>query len=358
VACLAISSLAAADQYSIIYSLPTPTSQGTIRIPGLTGSGGKLYGETATGGTNNRGTVYSINVDGTGYQVLRSLTDGGLTTPTISGSKLYGAQYGPGGSVFSMNLDGTSFTTLKSFGSAGPNEPVAPIAVSGSSIYFTTFGFGPETKPTLYSNSATSSTINWTLAPSSGLNINGNTGVVVSGSKVYGANNSNQLYSVNTDGTGLQTLQSLPGQLFSELNIIGSTLYGSAGGVAFSVATNGSNLQTIHTFSGGLNGSGTVGTMIQSLTGTLIGTTTEGGQFGGGTLFEMNTNGSAFHLLHSFGGPGDASTPNGNIVQLGNSIYGVTQSGKIFAYVVPEPSTYALAAMGVVALLASRRRKA
>ena len=69
---------------------------------------------------DDEGTVYSINADGTGYQVLHSFTgtasDGNEPVPglTVVGSTLVGVTSAGGSSndgvVFSINTDGPGFS--------------------------------------------------------------------------------------------------------------------------------------------------------------------------------------------------------------------------------------------------------
>ena len=94
--------------------------------------GSKLYGTTFEGGSETGGTVFSINLDGSEYQTLYSFQYGygngtsgygSLAGLTTAGSKLYGTtleggQYN-GGTLFSMNLDGSDFQVLRSFDSTG-----------------------------------------------------------------------------------------------------------------------------------------------------------------------------------------------------------------------------------------------
>lgn len=87
-------------------------------------SNGKLYGTTSGGGTNGEGIVYRIDTTGSNFLVLRNLggTDGGSPwTGVIQASDglIYGATatggFGVGGTVFKMNLDGSGFAVVKEF---------------------------------------------------------------------------------------------------------------------------------------------------------------------------------------------------------------------------------------------------
>ena len=99
-----------------------------------------LYGTTEAGGTNGVGTIFSINANGTGYTVLYSFAGGssGGAEPTgdltLVGSTLYGTTQAGGaygdGTIFSINTDGTGYQLLYSLpGGAGGNDPAAGLAL-------------------------------------------------------------------------------------------------------------------------------------------------------------------------------------------------------------------------------------
>src|SRR5262249_46963216 len=63
---------------------------------------------------------------------------------------------------------------------------------------------------------------------------------------------------------------------------------------------------------------------------TLFGTTTVGGPFGygDGTIFRVNTDGTAFKVLHQFADyPGDGADCYAGLVGSGNRLYGTTTDG-------------------------------
>src|SRR5262249_25789896 len=98
---------------------------------------------------------------------------------------------------------------------------------------------------------------------------------------------------------------------------------------------------------------------------TIYGVAANGGQFGKGTLFSMNLDGSHFQVLHSFaGGPNDGARPSlRGLTFSGNTLYGVTESGgtlragTVFAPVVREPAAIVpgLCALAGLLVAASRR---
>jgi uncharacterized repeat protein (TIGR03803 family) len=172
-------------------------------------AGSTLYGTTSSGGSNNFGTVFQINTDGSGYSVLHhfSNTPGDGYVPLsgliLSGSTLYGTTSGADhshGTVFQINTNGTGFAILYGFGLtvADGYTPYGPLTLSNSTLYGTT--------------------------------------------QYGGSNNLGTVFQINTDGTSYQVLYNfgsggaLGGNPKGSLVLSDSTLYGVANGVLFSLA--------------------------------------------------------------------------------------------------------------------------
>src|SRR5437868_6670587 len=102
---------------------------------GLVLFGNNLYGTTYYGGTNGRGTVFSVSTDGNDFTVLHTFSasqppdytnfdgeypQGGLV---LLGSTLYGTTINGGtnsggyGTLFSIGTNGSDFTAIESFNS-------------------------------------------------------------------------------------------------------------------------------------------------------------------------------------------------------------------------------------------------
>jgi uncharacterized repeat protein (TIGR03803 family) len=94
-----------------------------LRDTTLEGGDGALYGTTGEGGSNDLGTVFKLNKDGSGYAVLRSFRfmsrDGYRPHGLVEGCDglLYGTTAGYAGTVFKLNKDGSDYAVLHSFGS-------------------------------------------------------------------------------------------------------------------------------------------------------------------------------------------------------------------------------------------------
>jgi uncharacterized repeat protein (TIGR03803 family) len=175
---------------------------------GLTLSGSTLYGTTINGGNNNLGTVFSINTDGSGFTLLHEFAGGANdgwrpeSDLTISGLTLYGTTSLGGannrGTIFSINTNGSGYTPLHEFagGANDGDSPLAGLTLSGSTLYGTTQGGGDNGRGTIFSINTNGS--GFTLLHefaggaddgSLGLFILGTprAGLTLSGSTLYGA---------------------------------------------------------------------------------------------------------------------------------------------------------------------------
>ena len=156
-------------------------------------------------------------------------------------------------------------------------------------------------------------------------------GLILSGNTLYGTTygdcfyNCGTVFKVNTDGTGFTNLHvftadSNPYATNSDganpqagLILSGNALYGTAAdggsfgnGTVFKVNTDGSGFVNLHNFTRpdgntltNSDGASPYAGLILS-GNTLYGTASAGGSFGGGTLFAVNTDGTGFATLHSF----------------------------------------------------------
>ena len=99
-------------------------SDGMQPSAGLVLSGNTLYGTAPNGGISGGGTVFKVNIDGTGFTTLHNFLgrDDGFRPVAglaVSGNVLYGTASAGGnsesGAVFRLGTDGTGFTTLHHF---------------------------------------------------------------------------------------------------------------------------------------------------------------------------------------------------------------------------------------------------
>ena len=121
---------------------------GANPFSGLTLSGDTLYATARTGGAAGYGTVFKLSTNGSNFTTIYSFSSGGdgaypAAGLLLSGSTLYGAASSGGanndGTVFRINVDGTGFTTLHSFsGGSDGGFPKAGLVLSGDTLYGTT----------------------------------------------------------------------------------------------------------------------------------------------------------------------------------------------------------------------------
>ena len=90
-------------------------------------------------------------------------------------------------------------------------------------------------------------------------------------------------------------------------------------------STPGSKYAVLHSF--GASGDGVQPEDKLIAVGTkLYGTTYGGGNYGSGTVFEIEPSGSE-KTIYSFGGTGDGANPYGSLLNLGGTLYGTTANG-------------------------------
>jgi uncharacterized repeat protein (TIGR03803 family) len=83
----------------------------------------------------------------------------------------------------------------------------------------------------------------------------------------------------------------------------------------------------IHSFGSSQDGQNPLGNLIFDSAGNLDGTTSAGGLYGKGTVFEMSPNGTDT-ILHSFGSGNDGQNPFGNVIfDSAGNLYGTTSAG-------------------------------
>ena len=364
--------------YSILHNFAGGESDGFQPFGSLTLAGSTLYGMTSGGRNSYCGTVFKINPDGTGYQILHSFelpengTDGG--TPkgslTLSGSTLYGFTTdgsGPpawtlgGGTVFKINTDGTGYQDLFGFGGNTAGVPLYPAGtpvISGSIIYGMASGYyGGNGNGGVFQINTDGTGCKLLHAfggpPSDGANPFGSLTLV--GSKLYGmtrwggslggSGGYGVIFSMNTDGTGYQILHNFAGQPSDgnnpqqgALTLVGSRLYGmtsaggAGGGVIFSINLDGNGYQILFDFSKvNINNPYLLNGPLGSLTfsgAKLYGMAHGGGHYTGGGVFQINLDGTGFRPLHySNSFSGDGAGPWGDVTLVGSRLYGMTYGG-------------------------------
>ncbi len=384
VACL--SAGMAQSGYTILHSFGGQTnSDGSSSQGGLVSDGSALYGTTTYGGTNDYGTIFSINPDGSGYSVLRefSAQSDGAAGPKGSiisdGSTLYGtaSYYGSNsyGTVFSLETDGSGYLDIHSF-SAYTGDGMMPqsgLISLGSTLYGTTSNGGTVGGGTVFSLdfNGSSSMVLHSFPDFAGDGYLPYSNVIAEAGSLYGTTaftwvtsgpSGGVLYSMSPDGSGYTLLHQfgiqtgdgtfvVGGLLSDSTRLYGTTTFGGPNsyGTIFSVNIDGSDYTNIHSFSS-FTGDGMMPVASLVSDGSrLYGTTLYGGggmpYGGGGVLFALNNDGSGYTILHDFSAQtGDGNSPWCTLLFENNTLYGTTMSGgeldygAVFSYAFPSPT--------------------
>jgi uncharacterized repeat protein (TIGR03803 family) len=338
-----------AQPFTTLHSF-TNGIDGAVPEAGLVLSGNTLYGTARIGGGASNGTVFAVKTDGTGFTTLYSFGYGGDGSDPeagllLSGDTLYGTTH-VGGGVFAVKTDGTGFTTLYSFtGGSDGAYPQGALILSGDTLYGTANSGGTSGLGTVFAvnTDGTGFTTLYSFTdgsdgkrPEAGLLLSGNT---LYGTVAYDGG----VFAVKTNGTGFTTLYSFTGgsdgaNPQDALILSGDTLYGTANsggssgyGTIFAVNTDGTAFTTLYSFTGGSDGANPLAGLLLS-GNVLYGTASAGGDYGYGTVFAVNTDGTGFTTLYSFTNGSDGANPDAGVILSGNTLYGTTMSGGSAGY--------------------------
>ncbi|MEL6558706.1 MAG: MBG domain-containing protein [Bacteroidota bacterium] len=103
----------------------------------------KIWGVNSAGGTNGKGTIYTVNLDGTGLTVVANIpttseSSAGARAPQLINGKVW-VVAGTGGAngygeIYTLDTDGSNFQTVYSF-DVGLRRPVAELIEYNGRIY-------------------------------------------------------------------------------------------------------------------------------------------------------------------------------------------------------------------------------
>lgn len=342
---------ARAQDFKTLHHFGSFPEDGAAPLSGVSLVGNTLFGMTSGGG--NDGTVFSLNTDGSAYNVLFGFRWNIEGVPVgafaISGHILYGTGERGGstwppdkGSIFSVDLQGTN-QILNSWYDFEPffGDGVQPdgVILSDPLLYGVTHFGGQFGHGTVYVFDGSIVSNLYSFAGADGVTPRGSLlldngrlyGVTISGgSSGYGT-----VYAIDTNGTGFRTLHHFTGSTNGEganpqaaLTLSGNLLLGTTSGggawgngTVFGVSIDGTGFRTLHDFT---DGEGARPTAALTLSGsTLYGTTAYGGASNLGTVFTLNLDGGGFTTLHSFSGT-DGASPVSGLILAGDALYGTT----------------------------------
>src|SRR5215470_6991302 len=92
--------------------------------------------------------------------------------------------------------------------------------------------------------------------------------------------------------------------------------------------TQAQTFSVIYSFTGGSDGGDSTAGLV-NVGGNFFGTTTEGGAYGHGVVFEVSPTGQE-RVLYSFTGRADGATPDSGLLSIDGYLLGTTSAGGVF----------------------------
>lgn len=274
-----------------------------------------LYGTTYNSGSNSSGTIYKVMPDGSNYTILRAFTSADQNgqylycTPVSDGTFLYGVTYQGGvnnkGVIFKIKPDGTGFAKLFDFdGTATGQWPRGSLFYDGTFLYGTTTYGGINNEGTVFKIKPDGTGFVKLLDCSSAtIGAYPSSTLISDGTYLYGTmatgypGGDGSVFRMLPDGTGFSVLHPFTTQLGGrringDVLLTGNYLYGMTeiGGIndegtIFRLRTDGSGFEKLHDFD---EPDGRYPMSSLATDGTyLYGTTRVGGVNGYGTIFKL-----------------------------------------------------------------------
>jgi uncharacterized repeat protein (TIGR03803 family) len=316
---------------------------------------GKLYGMTRWGGDSDLGVLFRIEADGTGYTHLHefggAVADGRephnsliLVDSTLYGMALSGGTDGCG-TIFRMNLDGSGYQTIHNFtGGWDGNSPHGDVLHVNGHLYGLTRWGGTHNIGTIFRCDMSGG--NFTVLHSFGDIANdgnrGHFGILHVAGMLYGQtwiggiNNHGTIWRCDTTGADYEVLHSFYSttdgyHAHGYLIMAGGWLYGmspeggeAGNGTAYRIRPDGSDFEVLHAFgSFPQDGTTPLGEFLD-WEGRLWGCTPGGGEFGSGTIFTMDYDGGNYEIRYNFNGTFGGPTANSLELGADGYMYGLT----------------------------------
>lgn len=297
----------------VIYSFTTATGAGQRPRGGLMqGPDGFLYGTTALGGANTRGSIFKVACDGSGYTQLYSFAASGdgqnPASALVRGpdGMLYGTTPSTmltRGTAFRIGTDGSGYALIRQFNTTDGEGfgPVGELVVGpGDLLYGVAAGGGAAAKGVVFKMALDGSGYR----------------------RIYD-------FLGGSDGQSPRGLMlGLDGMLY------GTTLNGGSAnlGTVFRVAPDGSQYSRLVDFLGTAAGDGSNprAALVQTADGALYGTTYSGGAANRGCVFGLDPTGANYRRLHDFAAtdPSEGKYPQAPLlVGSDGALYGITFDG-------------------------------
>lgn len=356
------------NDYKVLHSFAA--NDGAAPRAGLIeATAGQLFGTASFGGTNALGVIFRMNSDGSAFVVLHHFNGADGEAPAsnlirASDGLLYGTASKGGanrlGTIFRINPNGTGFQVLFQFGTSAndPHTPLAGLIESSDGVLYGTGsagaleGLGAVFKIKASGNGYSilhtfSATDGDGQSPATSL-VDGNDGFLYGTTPAGGLWSLGCVFKVPKTGLGYSIIHDfgasdaqapLAGLILARDGFLYGTAFAGAGrfsGGVFKISKDGLSYTLLRSFGGSADGRNPAASLLQGSDGDLYGTTSSGGSLSGnatdgGTVFKLNTAGIDYAILRSFSRTGgDGQSPGGLISATDGFLYGTTSSGGAF----------------------------
>jgi uncharacterized repeat protein (TIGR03803 family) len=370
-----------AERYSIIHQFHEHandlSSQEALR-PILRGDA--LYGVTRGSGSQDKGTIYRINKDGTGFSVVHKFAgylDGYSPCGALAddGDYLYGMtshdEADNFGVIFRLKPDGSNFTTIHRFKGwhFDGAKPFGSFILDDGKLYGFTARGGSNDCGVFFRLNRDGSDYAF-MHRFIGGRTDGATPYrtpIVDSNAFYGTTfagglrSKGVIFRINKDGSEHKILHHFTGRgneagnpsgrlfLYRDM-LYGMTFDGGTGdkGCIYSIRKDGTGFTIIYSFPiTGYQGSRPHGSLALHRD-TFYGLTRNGGHNDAGVIFRVNPDGKQFTVLHRFSDPAnkaikdDGVEPYGSLTVGDDALYGMTRrggkgGGVLFRYQLQNP---------------------
>ena len=313
-----------------------------------------LWGMTSYGGTDNVGTIFKVNGDGTGFSSVFSfdVTSGYIPRGSLClapNGKFYGTTNGGGsqsvGTVFCFDPANSAFTKIVDFNYTNGAYGWGSLTLADNGMLYGNSYGGANGNGNIFRVNPTNNTFSnlYSLGSGDGASPGGKMALAANGllygmTAYDGAHSGGTIFSFNTNGNVYNNVHDFNtpdgrtgyGSLVAaaDSNLYGMTRNGGMYGVGvlfrFNPALNAyTKLMDFDT----LNGKWSWNSLIEVAGSKLFGMTTNGGANARGVIFSYDYSSSTYQLEHSFD-YANGAVPFGGVVQAGDGLlYGMTFNG-------------------------------
>lgn len=341
-------------QFSVLASFnPNSGVEPIPRGPVAITANGNIYGTTLQGGANNRGSVFELAAGSSTINTLISFNSSESSAPhggliDDSSGNLYGTTSGGAflGSVFEVPSGTNTLNTLATFNTRTGEGPASYLIEDASgNLYGTTEIGGANNDGTVFEVAAGSSTVT-TLASFSASTrkepacdlLMDSSGNLYGTTWLGGTSNGGTVFKIAAKTHALTTLASFNSVYDQPVaglvedaagNLYGTTSGSGASevGTVFELAAGTNTLSTLVSFNS-TNGAYPYTDLTVGPNGDFFGTTSSGGEFDDGTIFELNPTTDQLTTLVQFDYTNSGSALDGTLVfDAAGDIFGTASSG-------------------------------